>query len=234
MTKLTCIIIDDEPLALNLLERYALNTPFLQLVGKYTNAIQAVNEMHDKTVDLAFVDIQMPEMNGLEFSRLIGKHTKIVFTTAFDRYAIDGYKVNAIGYLLKPIAYSDFLEAANKAKELFDESKPTVKGRSMFIKSDYRLLQIEFDSILYIEGLKDYVKIHLKNDTKAITSLMNLKTLEEMLPSPMFLRVHRSYIVNMNNVKTVEHWRIVYDNIYVPIGDSYKQQFLDFIKQKMT
>lgn len=234
MTKLTCIIIDDEPLALNLLERYVSRTPFLELIGKYPNAIQAFNDLEGKHPDLAFVDIQMPEMNGLEFSKLIDKHTKIVFTTAFDQYAIDGYKVNAIGYLLKPIAYSDFLAAANKAKELFGEKTSAATDTdSIFIKSEYKLVQIRYNDILYIEGLKDYVKIYTRDAAKPVISLMSLKSLEEALPSSAFIRVHRSYIVNKSNVKTVDRNRIIYDKTYT-IGDSYKQQFQEFIESRMA
>ena len=158
---LKCAIVDDEPLALGLLESYVNKTPFLELVGKYSSAVQAIKELPEKHIDLLFLDIQMPELNGLEFSKMVDSGTRIVFTTAFDQYAIDGYKVNALDYLLKPISYVDFLQAANKAVqwfELLQQSKEEIQ--SIFVKSEYKLVQIELSKILYIEGLKDYLKIY--------------------------------------------------------------------------
>ena len=152
---LTCAIVDDEPLALDLLESYVNKTPFLTLKGKYSSAVQAMKELPDKQVDLLFLDIQMPELNGLEFSKMVDTHTRIVFSTAFEQYAIDGYKVNALDYLLKPISYVDFLQAANKAVQWFELlQQPKEKIESIFVKSDYKLVQIELKKILYVEGLK--------------------------------------------------------------------------------
>jgi two-component system LytT family response regulator len=162
---LTCAIVDDEPLALGLLESYVAKTPFLKLIGKYSNAVLAMKELPDAEVDLIFLDIQMPELNGLEFSKLLPQRTRIIFTTAFDRYAIDGYRVNALDYLLKPISYVTFLEAANKAMQWFELlQKPDKEEKnSIFVKSEYKLIQIELDKILYIEGLKDYIKIYVED-----------------------------------------------------------------------
>lgn len=141
---LKCAIVDDEPLALNLLESYVNKTPFLELAGKYSSAVQAMNNLSGKDIDLLFLDIQMPELNGLEFSKMVDMHTRIVFTTAFDRYAIDGYKVNALDYLLKPISYVDFLQAANKALQWFELlQQPKEEVESIFVKSDYKLIQVE-------------------------------------------------------------------------------------------
>ena len=152
---LKCAIVDDEPLALDLLESYVNKTPFLELAGKYSSAVQAMNNLSGKDIDLLFLDIQMPELNGLEFSKMVDMHTRIVFTTAFDRYAIDGYKVNALDYLLKPISYVDFLQAANKALQWFELlQQPKEEVESIFVKSDYKLIQVELKNILYIEGLK--------------------------------------------------------------------------------
>ena len=151
---LTCAIVDDEPLALDLLESYVNKTPFLTLKGKYSSAVQAMKELPDKQVDLLFLDIQMPELNGLEFSKMVDTHTRIVFSTAFEQYAIDGYKVNALDYLLKPISYVDFLQAANKAVQWFELlQQPKEEIESIFVKSDYKLVQIELKKILYVEGL---------------------------------------------------------------------------------
>lgn len=159
--KLKCAIVDDEPLALGLLESYVEKTPFLELTGKYSSAVQAMKELPEKQTDLLFLDIQMPELNGLEFSKMVDSRTRIIFTTAFEQYALDGYKVNALDYLLKPISYTDFLQAANKAVRWFELlNQPHDEITSIFVKSDYKLVQIELDNILYVEGLKDYVKIY--------------------------------------------------------------------------
>lgn len=234
---LNCIIVDDEPLALSLMESYVRRTPFLNLVGKYSSAVQAMADMAGKKIDLMFLDIQMPDLNGLEFSKTVDKHTKIIFTTAFDQYAIDGYKVNALDYLLKPVSYVDFLRAANKAAEWFDafsEKTSDIQDKHdgrvyIFVKSDYKLVRIDLKSVLYIEGLKDYVKIYLEDTPKPVISLMSMKSMEDMLPSDLFMRVHRSFIVNKSKIKLVDHGRIVFGKEYIPVGDSYKQTFQAYI-----
>ena len=241
MAVIRCAVVDDEPLALGLMASYVKKTPFLELVGAYNSAVQAMQEMHDHPVDLIFLDIQMPELNGLDYSRMIPPQTRVVFTTAFNQYALDGYKVNALDYLLKPISYPDFLQAANKAQEWFklvEQSKQPEKAekeeeiQSIFVKSDYKLIQIELKNILYVEGLKDYVKIYEENATRPVMSLMSMKAMEDMLPSDRFLRVHRSYIVQKEKIRIIEHNRIVFGNTYIPIGDSYKQSFQDFLNKR--
>ena len=238
MEKIRCAVIDDEPLALGLMASYVKKTPFLELVGSYSSAVQAMQEMHDNPVDLIFLDIQMPELNGLDYSRMISPQTRVVFTTAFNQYALDGYKVNALDYLLKPISYPDFLLAANKAQEWFrlvEQSQQSEKKEnqdeklSIFVKSDYKLIRIELKNILYVEGLKDYVKIYEENTGRPVISLMSMKAMEEMLPADRFMRVHRSYIVQKEKIRIIEHNRIVFGNTYIPIGDSYKQAFQDFL-----
>lgn len=230
---LKCAIVDDEPLALNLLESYISKTPFLELVGKYSSAVQAMDALPDKHVDLLFLDIQMPELNGLEFSKMVDTHTRIVFTTAFDQYAIDGYKVNALDYLLKPISYIDFLQAANKAVQWFELlQQPREEIERIFIKSDYKLVQVELKKILYIEGLKDYIKIYEEDVPKPILSLMSMKSMEELLPSSRFMRVHRSYIVQKDKIRIIDRGRIVFGKNYIPISDSYKQVFQDFLDKR--
>ena len=230
---LRCAIVDDEPLALNLLESYVLKTPFLELAGKYSSAVQAMKDLPDKHVDLLFLDIQMPELNGLEYSKMVDFHTRIVFTTVFDQYAIDGYKVNALDYLLKPISYVDFLQAANKAVQWFGLlQQPKEVIESIFVKSDYKLVQVELKNILYIEGLKDYVKIYEENTPKPILSLMSMKAMEELLPASRFMRVHRSYIVQKDKIRIIDRGRIVFGKSYIPISDSYKQVFQDFLEKR--
>jgi len=223
---INCAIIDDEPLAAELLASYAKKTPFLNLIGSYNSAVTAMKELRDNPADLLFLDIQMPELSGLEFAKILPKQTRIIFTTAFQQYAIEGYKVNAIDYLLKPIAYEDFVKAANKALDYFaTEAKQEAyrEDRFMFVKSDYKLVRISLDDILYIEGLKDYVRIYLENGEK-IMSLMNMKKVEDYLPHPEFMRTHRSYIVHMTKVHSIDRFRIVFGDAYIPISDSYKEE----------
>ena len=235
-----CAIVDDEPLAVELLASYVKKIPFLELCGKYNNATDALHGLGETPVDLLFLDIQMPELNGLEMSKMVPETTRIVFTTAFDQYAVDGFRVNALHYLLKPISYSDFMEACNKALQWFQlvqqsEQQPTMpmeEPRSIFVKSEYKLLQIDLDDIRYIEGLKDYVKIYTEQSPHPVLSLMNMKAIEQMLPASRFIRVHRSFIVQKSKIREIERNRIVFGDVYIPIGDSYKQAFQDFINAK--
>ena len=237
-----CAIVDDEPLAVELLASYVEKIPFLQLCGKYNNATDALHGIGEDPVDLLFLDIQMPELNGLELSKMIPENTRIVFTTAFNQYAVDGFRVNALDYLLKPISYADFLEASNKALQWFQlieqneqsavSSAVEEEPRSIFVKSEYKLLQINLDDIRYIEGLKDYVKIYTEQSPHPILSLMNLKAIEQMLPASRFIRVHRSFIVQKGKIREIERNRIVFGDVYIPIGDSYKQAFQDFINAR--
>lgn len=228
--KLRCAIIDDEPLALGLIESYVKKTDFLTLEGCYASAVEAMQQLTEKPVDLLFLDIQMPELSGMEFSRMLPPTTRIVFTTAFEQYALDGYRVNALDYLLKPISYADFLEAARKALQWYELMRQQPKEReSIFVKSDYKLVQIELRNILYIEGLKDYIKIYEEGAAKPILSLMSMKTMEEQLPASRFMRVHRSYIVQKDKIRVIDRGRIVFGKTYIPVSDSYKQAFQEFL-----
>ena len=233
-----CAIVDDEPLAVELLASYAKKIPFLELSGKYSNATDALHGITEQPVDLLFLDIQMPELNGLELSKMIPETTRVVFTTAFNQYAVDGFRVNALDYLLKPISYADFLDASNKALQWFQlvqqqgEPAAAEEIKSIFVKSEYKLLQINLDDIRYIEGLKDYVKMYTEQSPHPILSLMNMKAIEQMLPASRFIRVHRSFIVQKSKIREIERNRIVFGNVYIPIGDSYKQAFQDFINNK--
>ncbi len=239
--KLRCAIVDDEPLALGLLESYAKKTPLLELDRCYPNAVQALKGLAESPVDLLFLDIQMPELNGLEFSRVVPEDTRIVFTTAFDQYAIDGYRVNALDYLLKPISYPDFLQAVNKAVQWFEIKRKVDETTSggvaggktefIYVKSDYKLIQIRLDNVLYIEGLKDYVKIHLENESRPILSLVSMKAMEEKLPADRFLRVHRSFIVQKSKIQVIDKGRIVFGKECIPISDSYKQDIQNYVNE---
>lgn len=238
---LNCVIIDDEPLALELLKSYVEKTTFLNLIGTYPNAIQAMKDLTGKEpVHLMFLDIQMPGIDGLEFSKLVDSYTRIVFTTAFEQYALESYKVNALDYLLKPISYTDFLQSVNKAVNWFNvhqkNNQPSHETASesleyIYVKSDYKLLQISLSKILYIEGLKDYVKIFIEGEPRPILSLISMKMMEERLPSDRFIRVHRSYIVQKSKIKVIDRGRIVFDKEYIPISDSYKQELFLYINE---
>ncbi|WP_072530253.1 LytTR family DNA-binding domain-containing protein [Bacteroides ilei] len=243
--KLRCAIVDDEPLALGLLESYVKKTPLLELNGAYSSAIQAMKNLPENPVNLIFLDIQMPELNGLEFSRMIPQDTRIIFTTAFEQYALDGYKVNALDYLLKPVSYSDFMQAVNKAVKWFELQQKAEENSNNFIqassesnyiyiKSDYKLIQINLDKILYIEGLKDYIKIHLEDEPRPILSLVSMRAMEEKLPSSRFLRVHRSFIVQKQKIKVIDKGRIVFGKEYIPISDSYKQELQNYVNEHIV
>jgi DNA-binding LytR/AlgR family response regulator len=230
---INCAIIDDEPLAAGLLKSYAIKTPFLNLVGTYGSALEAMKELRDNPVQLLFLDIQMPELSGIEFAKILPSNTKIIFTTAFQQYAIESYKVSALDYLMKPVSYDDFLKAANKALDWFSSSQhqpPTVRDRFMFVKSDYKLIRVSLDDIQYIEGLKDYVRFYLEDGTR-IMSLMNMKKLEDFLPHPEFLRTHRSWIVHMPKASLVDRLRIVFGETLIPISDSYKEDVQNYFDQ---
>ena len=223
---LNCLIVDDEPLALELLESYVSRTPFLHLVDRCDSAIKALSVVEETPVDLIFLDIQMPELNGLELSRLVGNKVKIIFTTAFEQYAIEGFRVDALDYLLKPFNYSEFLRAATKALRTHPAPE------SIFVKSDYKLIQIQLKDILYIEGLKDYIRIQTEDKEGGILTLMSMKSIEDHLPGDIFIRVHRSYIVNINKIKTIERNRIVFGKLYIPISDSYKERFMELLDKR--
>jgi DNA-binding LytR/AlgR family response regulator len=229
---INCAIIDDEPLAAEMLASYAAKTPFLNLVGVYNSAVEAIRTLRSEPVDLLFLDIQMPELSGLEFATILPPETLIIFTTAFDRYAIDSYKVNTVDYLLKPIAYDNFLKAADKAlRRIVDSRKQATYAadRFIYVKSDYKLVRIDLDDIMYIEGVKDYVRIVLSNSSQPVMCLMNMRTLEEYLPTPEFLRVHRSYIVHMSKVQSIDRFRFVFGDTYIPISESYKDVVNDYL-----
>ncbi len=236
--KLKTIVIDDEPLASELIESYVAKTPFLEHIATFSTAVEAINSPELASADVLFLDIQMPNLSGLEFSRMVNPNTKIIFTTAFNQYAIDGYKVSAVDYLLKPVSYVDFLEAANKAASWFkmsgDSSTTDIEPKnkeSIYVKSEYKLLRIELDDIMYVEGLKDYVKFHTASSDKPILSLMSIKRVEEVLPKDKFIRVHRSFIVRKESINVVERSQIIFGKERIPIGESYKIALQEYIKE---
>lgn len=228
--KLNCVIIDDEPLAIDLLKSYVDKTPFLTSVGTFDNALAASDIIESGNVNLLFLDINMPNVNGLEYSKTLPLSVKVVFTTAYDKYALEGFRLNALDYLLKPINYTEFLQASNKALSWF-KLVESDQATSIFVKSGYRIEKIDFKTILYIENQKDYVKFHLEGVAEPISSLMSMQSLEEKLPSKQFMRVHRSFIVNLDKVRTIERNCIVFGKEYIPVSESYKSKFMDFLNK---
>lgn len=233
--KITCVIVDDEPMALNLVESYVEKTPFLVLKQKCNSAIEAMEFIKTKPVDLLFLDIQMPDLTGIEFSKMLPKNTRVIFTTAFDHYALEGFKVEALDYLLKPFDYAEFLAAANKANAWFSLVKGNQKNavseekEFLFVKSEYKQLRIKLSNVLYFESLKDYIKIWLKDSTKPILTLMSLKSLQEELPETQFMRVHRSFIVSLKNIEEIERSQIIINKIRITVSEQYKSKFLEFV-----
>ncbi|HWD90096.1 MAG TPA: LytTR family DNA-binding domain-containing protein [Mucilaginibacter sp.] len=241
---LNCIAVDDEPLALGLVSKFIEQTPFLNLVGKYSGAVDALKAIHAQKIDLIFLDIQMPDLNGIELARVLDKGAdkpRIIFTTAYNQFALEGYKVDALDYLLKPFNYEEFLRAAQKAlnyAELLNKPAQQVVVANeaehadenyLFLKVEYQLVRIALDDILYIEGLKDYVKVHLKNVDKATLSLTSLKALEEKLPTKRFMRVHRSYIVALDKITSMTKNTIQIGKMNIAVGDQYKDAFSQFV-----
>ena len=236
-TSLRCCVIDDEPLASQLIASYISKTPFMTLVGEFSSPHDAIQLILQGGADVVFLDIHMPQLSGIEFARIIPQSTRVIFTTAYDSYAVDGFRVNALDYLLKPVSYEEFLAAANRALEWASIAGAASSARRnstnntdhIIVKSEYKLMQIPVDDILYIEGLKDYVKIFTEDNDRSIMTLMSMKTLERSLPTDRFMRVHRSFIVNTTKIKVIERNRIIFGKTYIPISESYKQAFSDYI-----
>lgn len=232
--KIRCLALDDEPLALDQLANYIGRTPFLEPVALCRSGFEAIDIISSVKVDLLFADINMPDINGLDFVKSLQVKPLIVFTTAFSEYAFEGFKVDALDYLLKPIGYNDFLKSANKALNLLESLKParTISQESsehIFVKADYKVVRISLNDILYIEGMREYARIHLVNG-KSLMPFIRLHSLEELLPPSRFMRVHRSYIVNLEKISTVEHYRIIFDGqVYIPVSEQYKVPFQNFL-----
>jgi len=221
---MTCIIIDDEPLAVNLLESYVSKIEDLELVGTFNNPLDALKLLRETSVDVLFLDIQMPEITGVEFKKIINPDLKVIFTTAYSEYAIESYDLNAVDYLLKPITFQRFLQAVEKVQE--KTAIPTPQDDSidyLFVKTEYRHQKLFFSDILYLKGLSDYVAIQTK-DGKVLT-LQNMKDFEQTLPSHRFVRVHKSYIVSLEHIEFIERNRVVIQGEYIPIGATYKDAF---------
>lgn len=233
---ITTIAIDDEPLALQLVTGYIEKTPGLVLAGGFDNPLDALEFMSREHVDLVFVDIMMPDLSGIEFARSLSKDARVIFTTAYEKYALEGFRLNVVDYLLKPFSYEEFLKAVQKAQKLITLEKGSsgqveANNEFLFLKSDYKIRRINFNDILYIEGLKDYVKVYVQNAQKPVISLATMKLIESKLPEAKFMRVHRSYIVNLDKIDTIERSRIVFGKTYIPVSDQYKDKFQDFLNK---
>ncbi len=249
------LVVDDEPLAQNLVAQYVSQTPFLELCGRCSNAKEAYERIQEGDVDLVFLDVQMPGMSGLTLMKSMpddpALRPKVVFTTAFSEYAIEGFKLDAVDYLLKPFDFDEFLKAAVKAQRQIELERqaytntpnPLEGGTELleddffFVKSEYKLVRIDIPKIIYIEGLKDYIKIYLEGEPKPVLTLQSLKALEKRLSSATYIRVHRSFIVNINYVKGVDRAGIIMSslpsNTTIPIGDGYRSAFMQQIESKM-
>ena len=231
---ITVIAIDDEPLALQQIVDYIQKTPDLMLVGQFENPLEAAQYISKNHIDIVFTDIRMPGLNGIKFTRSMVNGPVVIFTTAFAKYAIDGFKLDIADYLLKPFTYEEFLTSVHKAERMIRSiTKPADEVISnnefLFLKSDYKIKRINFQNILYIEGLKEYVKVYTLHSDKPILSLSSLKMLEIKLPADKFMRVHRSFIVNLEKIETIDRSRIVFGKKYIPIGDQYKDKFQEFL-----
>lgn len=232
---LKCIIIDDEPLARELIKSYVQKTPMLELSGTFESASDAMPFIMGGEISLVFLDINMPLLNGIEFAGLIPPQTRIIFVTAYEQYALQGFKVNALDYLLKPVSYAEFMKSVGKAVEWFNMKEAATTSRQkqvsdmITVKADYRLVQMHLDTIKYVEVQKDRV-IFYRTEGDPVSSLMSLSDLEEQLPSEKFMRVHRSFIVNMDKVEIVERGRIVFGKTFIPVSDSRKEEFLNRLR----
>jgi two-component system, LytTR family, response regulator LytT len=242
--KIKCIAVDDEPLALELVAKFIEQTSFLVLEAKFDNAIQALGYLNQNDIDLVFLDIQMPDLSGMELARILdGKNSekkpRIIFTTAYNQFAIEGYKVDALDYLLKPFSYEEFLKAATKAYQYYDKQPNLSKDKKenqkaqdyIFLKVEYQLVKVLLKEITHIEAYKDYVKVHLKEKPNPLLSLTSMKNMEEILPSENFMRIHRSFIINLDHIDSVSRNIVHIRNHQISVSDNYKDAFLEFINK---
>ena len=231
-----CLAIDDEPLALQQLTTYIQKIPFLELAAQCQSALEARKFLEQDSVDAIFCDINMPDLNGMDFVKLLQAPPLIVFTTAYSEYAVEGFKVNAVDYLLKPFGLDDFRRAANRIKERqesvstnIQHPTPNTQPATLFVKTDYRMVKINIPDIRYIEGMSEYLKIYLEGEEKPIITLLSMKKIETRLPEN-FMRIHRSYIVNLHKIQEVNKNRIIMDaETYLPVGDMYKEAFQQYL-----
>ncbi|MBQ7526832.1 MAG: response regulator transcription factor [Bacteroidaceae bacterium] len=236
-----CLAIDDEPLALQQLVAYISKVPFLELAAQCQSALEARAFLEHDTVDAIFCDINMPDLNGMDFVKSLAVPPLVVFTTAYSEYAVEGFRVNAVDYLLKPFGLQDFRRAANRLKERLENNAPVVSGSAvgslpaddtLFLKTDSRIVKVSIPDIRYVEGMSEYLKVWIEGEAKPIITLLSMKKMEERLPD-YFMRIHRSYIVNLTKIQEVNKNRVIMDaNTYLPIGDLYKEAFQAYLNTK--
>ena len=236
---LTCIIVDDEPLAVKLMESFVAKTPDLELLGSFTDSVEAINAVKEQKPNLLFLDIQMPDLNGMELAHMIPAETRVVFTTAFKEYAFESYEVSALDFLLKPIRYNKFMVAVEKAKEWFAKSESPVSQHpspitnhpsAIFVRVDGELRNITISDIIYVNGMKDYVMFYLDGESKPLITHLTMKAVEEMLPPEKFLRVHRSYIIAVDKIRKVDRNDCIYiGNEIIHVPDGYQDAFHKFL-----
>lgn len=233
-----CLAIDDEPLALRQLAAYLKKVPFFELVDSCQSALEAMAILENQEVDVLFIDINMPELNGLDFVRSLQHPPMVVFTTAYQEYAVEGYKVDAIDYLLKPFGMGDVLRAADKVKRQYDllhtaSLSPMDEDDALFLKSEYKVVRVIVSHVIYIEGMSEYLRIHVADQPKPIIVLLSMKKMEERLPDADFMRIHKSYIINLHHIAEINRSRVVLDNGAVtPIGDSYREKLNEYVSKK--
>ena len=243
---LNCIAVDDEPLALGLVCSFIEQTPFLHLAGSFSSGVKALEMIHEQQIDLIFLDIQMPDLTGIQLARILDRQPgtsgpRIIFTTAFNNFALEGYKVDALDYLLKPFNYEEFLIAANKGRAYAELLRPESQAAIVaahdegyiFLKVEYQLVRVATKDIIYIEGLKDYVKVYLEHTSKPILTLISLKALEQKLSAKQFMRVHRSYIVALDKVSSVNKNSLNIGELSITVGDQYKEAFNAYLSRWM-
>ena len=232
---MNCLIVDDEPLARELMEDNVSKVPFLKLVKTCSNGFEALEVLQTEPVDLVFLDIQMPGVTGIQFLQSIKNPVMVIFITAYEKYALEGFNLDVVDYLLKPVSFDRFLKAANKANELFalrtrPEAGTSISSEFIFVHADYNLVKINLGDITHIEGLKDYVKIHLTSSTRPVITRMSMKSLEELLPSQRFMRVHKSFIISLEKIISIRKGRIKIGVAEVPLSDSYSEKFFQVIR----
>ena len=232
-----CLAIDDEPLALQQLTAYIKKIPFLELVDSCQSAHDAMLIMDREVIDAIFVDINMPDLNGMDFVKSLAVPPMVVFTTAYSEYAVEGFKVDAVDYLLKPFGLTDFQRAANKVKARYDLQNTAmisqVEDDTLFLKTDYKVIRIDVKDIRYVQSMSEYLKIFLEGRSKPVVVLLSMKKMEERLPSSQFMRIHRGYIINLSKIQEVNKNRVIMDEeTYLPIGDNYKEAFMGYLESK--
>jgi len=229
---LNCLLIDDEPLALQILGDFVNKTPYLKLVGKFEDPLQSLSLFESQKIDLLFLDIKMPDISGIDFYKSLVNKPEVIFTTAYSEYAIDGFELKAMDYLVKPISFEKFITACNRVKDFIEIKNQKDKGKEFFfINVSHKMHKIFYDDILYLEGYKDYTKVHLISSPNPLLILHNLKYFEDLLDKKQFIRIHRSYMVSLRKINTASRKSVTINNNSLPVSDNYRDSFFSLIEQ---